>query len=156
MPALLNSVAATPNAWGVVEGTSGTDRISGTTGTNHLTGNGGGDMFYGGAGNDAFVIKASDLRNGPSSVNSINATEVIYDFGGAGGWSSSNNDFIALTGFGAGSTISLSHYGINADGSVNTNYQTYTVHDTATNSDAQIFVHSLNGKVLGTGDFNFY
>lgn len=156
MPATVNSVSTGPDAHGITQGASDSSKLAGTDGSDKLQGNGGGDVYYGGAGNDTFIIKAADLISGPSQVNNIAATDVIFDFGGAGGWGASNNDFIALVGFGAGSTATFSHYGHNADTSVNSNYQFYTVHDTTTGTDTTIFVNSLNGKLLGAGDFAFY
>ena len=156
MAATVNSVPTAPDAAGVIQGTTASDRMVGTGGNDKLQGNGGGDVYYGGAGNDTFIIKASDLHNGPSSVSGVHATDVIFDFGGAGGWSSTNNDFIALTGFGKGSTVSFDHFGGNANGTTNTSLQYYTVHDTATNTDATIMVHSLNSQLLAKGDFAFY
>ncbi len=156
MPATVNSVPTAPDAYGITQGTSGSDKIAGTGGNDKLQGNGGGDVYYGGAGNDTFIIKAADLILGPASVSNIHATDVIFDFGGAGGWAGSNNDFIALVGFGAGSTATFSHYGNNADTTVNTKFQFYTVHDTTTNTDSTIFVNSLNGMKLVAGDFAFY
>ena len=156
MPATVNSVSTPPDAYGITQGTSGSDKIAGTGGNDKLQGNGGGDVYYGGSGNDTFIIKAADLIFGPSTVSNIAATDVIFDFGGAGGWAGSNNDFIALVGFGAGSTATFSKYGHNADSSVNMNYQFYTIHDTTTNTDSTVFVNSLNGKLLTAGDFAFY
>jgi Ca2+-binding RTX toxin-like protein len=156
MAATVNSVSTAPDAHGITQGTSASDRIAGNGGDNKLQGNGGGDIFYGGTGNDTFIIKASDLHSGPSTVGNIGATDVIFDFGGAGGWAGSNNDFIALVGFGAGSTATFSHYGANADMTANNSYQYYTVHDTTTGTDTTIFVHSLNGNKLLAGDFAFY
>jgi len=136
---------------GVVQGTDGADFISGTGGNDKLQGNGGGDVYFGGAGSDAFVIKANDLIHGPSSVNNIPATDVIYDFSGAGGWQATNNDFIAFEHFGKGSTLNFQKYAGN-----DVHMQFYTIHDTTTNADYSIFIHSLNGKQLVLGDYNFY
>ncbi len=151
MVGMVNGVKTPPDIRGVTQGTDGQDFISGTGGHDILQGNGGGDVYYGGGGNDAFVVKASDLINGPTSVNNIQATDVFYDFGGAGGWSSSNNDFIAFEHFGKGSTLNFLHYG----GS-DVHLQYYAIHDTATNTDSTIFIHSLNGAKLVLGDYNFY
>lgn len=96
------------------------------------------------------------MIGGPTGTSNINATDVIFDFSGAGGWAASNNDFIALVGFGAGSTITFAHYGNNADTTVNNHYQYYTVHDTTSGMDATIFVNSVNGVKLTAGDFAFY
>ncbi len=156
MTALVNGVPTAPDAHGIVQGTSGTDFISGTGGNDTLQGNGGGDVYFGGAGSDTFIIKASDLINGPTSVNNVAATDVIYDFSGAGGWQASNNDFIAFEHFGVGSTLNFERYGGNADGSPNHQLQYYTVHDTTTGGDYTIFIKSLDGNQLAHGDYNFY
>ncbi len=156
MPATVNGVPTPPDAYGVTQGTAASDKMAGTGGNDKLQGNGGGDVYFGGAGNDTFIIKASALIGGPTSTSNINATDVIFDFGGAGGWAASNNDFIALVGFGAGSTITFANYGHNADTTVNMQLQYYTVHDTTTGMDATIFVKSVNGMKLVAGDFAFY
>jgi hypothetical protein len=127
-------------------GTSGSDVLYAAAGGN--------PAFFGGAGNDAFVIKATSLTNtldGLSYKNTIGADAAILDFSGAGGWNSTNNDFLALTGFGVGSTLSFSHYG-----TAGNTTQFYTVHDTTTNADYTIYIHSVSGKLLGAGDYNFY
>ncbi len=156
MPATVNGVPTAPDANGITQGTAASDKLAGTGGNDKLQGNGGGDVYYGGAGNDTFIIKASALIGGPTSTSNINATDVIFDFGGAGGWVATNNDFIALVGFGAGSTISFAKYGANADTTVNMHLQYYTVHDTTSGMDATIFVNSVNGNKLTAGDFAFY
>lgn len=141
---------------GVLVNTANDAHISGTSGNDKLEGTGGNDLYYGGAGNDTFIVTAASLAASTSVTNGIHAEAVIYDFGGAGGWSATNNDFLALEGFGAGSTLTFARYGGNADGSANTTYQYYTVHSASTGADYTIFVHSVDGKLLGAGDYNFY
>jgi Ca2+-binding RTX toxin-like protein len=145
-----------PSVSNPVTGTSGSDHLHGTNGSDMLAGGAGVDYMYGGAGNDSFVIKLSDMD---STLNSATSTagksqDYIYDFGGAGGWAASNNDFISLTGFGAGSTMKFDSYASASDHTM----QYYTIHSTTTGQDYQIFVHSTNGQLLSTakGDFNFY
>ncbi len=154
--ATVNGVPTAPDAHGIVQGGSGTDFISGTGGNDTLQGNGGGDVYFGGGGSDTFIIKNTDLVNGPSSVNNVAATDVIYDFSGAGAWQAQNNDFIAFEHFGAGSTLTFDRYGGNPDGSQNVQLQYYTVHDTTTNGDYTIFIKSLDSSLLAHGDYNFY
>jgi hypothetical protein len=134
-----------------VIGTDGNDKLSGTSSGDIIQGFGGVDAMYGKAGNDAFVIRLSDFD--PATK----VQDVIYDFGGAGGWSASNNDFISLLGFGAGSTMTFQKYG-KVDGVEHTDLQYYTIHSTDTGLDYTIFVHSLDGKLLSNvkGDYNFY
>lgn len=154
MTVKVNGEGTTPGNNNETFGTDGRDKISGDSGKNTLSGLGGVDALYGGAGNDTFIIRLSDFvatKDGGPKVQ-----DYIYDFGGAGGWSSSNNDFLALTGFGAGSTITKSGNANNPDGSVNAQTQYYTIHSTTTGEDYTIFIKSLNSKELVKGDFNFY
>jgi Ca2+-binding RTX toxin-like protein len=126
-----------------INGTSGTDYIDAGAGNDHLYGGKGTDYLYGGLGNDTFKVKLSDLQAG--------AYTTIYDFGGAGGWNAGNNDFLALVGFSAGSTLS-----VQKDSTVNPGLTYYTIHDQATNADFTIAIKSLNGTHVSTGDYNFY
>jgi Ca2+-binding RTX toxin-like protein len=148
-----------------ITGTSGADTLVGGAGDNHMVGGSGSDVLVagsgsnemigdnttsvqnvvGGAGNDAFVITLKSLQAGGS--------DVIYDFGGAGGWSAGNNDFIAFGGFSAGSTVTNI-----VDSTKVAGLAYYTLHDAATNADYTIAIESSDGKHLSkaTGDFNFY
>jgi Ca2+-binding RTX toxin-like protein len=139
-------------------GTSGSDHIGGTGGNDALAGGGGVDYMYGGAGNDAFVIKLSDFDpalNSAAGGPGAKTQDFIYDFNGAGSWNGTNNDFLYLQGFGAGSTISFQGYG-QAGGVVDTHAQYYTIHSTLTGLDYTIAVGSTNGQQLVLGDYNFY
>jgi len=158
MTATVNGVATTPDAQGNVQGSfTEASHLAGDGGNNILQGNHGNDYFFGGAGNDTFKITAASLAHSSSAMdNGIQANDVIYDFSGAGGWAASNNDFLALTGFGAGSTLTFNHYGHNADTTENSQLQYYTLHDTTTGNDYTIFIKSLNSKLLVTGDYAFY
>jgi len=147
---MANVITSAPDA--IVHGTSGSDMLYST---------GGGETYYGGAGNDSFVISLKSLQapatDGLTYHDTIKADAAILDFGGAGGWSATNNDFLALTGFSAGSTFTFAKYGVHGSG-VDVTSQFYTIHDAATNHDFTIFIHSTDGKLLskGTGDVNFY
>ncbi len=124
-------------------GTPGDDTINGTSGNDKIDAGAGNDHLYGGLGNDTFKVKLTDLQAG--------AYTTIYDFGGAGGYNASNNDFLALVGFSAGSTLS-----VQKDSTVNPGLTYYTIHDAATNADYTIAIKSLNGTHVSTGDYNFY
>jgi Ca2+-binding RTX toxin-like protein len=140
----------------IVSGTSSADKLSGTAGNDMIQGFGGKDALYGSTGNDAFVIRLSDFDASLNSASSFGgrSQDLVYDFGGAGGWSATNNDFISLLGFGAGSTMSFAKYGSATDHTL----QYYTIHSTTTGLDYTVFIHSLNGNLLSkaTGDLNFY
>ena len=146
---MANIIDSTPGA--IVVGTCAPDLLYGTGGDN---------IYYGGAGNDAFVLSAKALRasSGFCAPDHSEIQGAIVDFSGAGGWNACNNDFIALTGFGAGSTMTLGHYGTDCYGCIDRTMQYYTLHDTAQNVDYTIFIHSTDGCQLSTakGDFNFY
>jgi hypothetical protein len=107
-------------------------------------------QLFGGDGSDSFTLRAKDFGTAEYSIH-----KYITDFQGAGGWYATNNDFISFTGFGAGSTLSFSHSGSTAPndpGSIDF----YTIHSTATGHDWTLLVHSMNGRHLATGDYNFY
>jgi hypothetical protein len=135
---------------GTTSGTSGNDKI--------VAGNSPGvDYLYGGAGSDTFVFKASSFSQADAGYG---IDKVVHDFQGAGGWSATDNDFLHFSGFGAGSTLtqdfSLGNNGIADDhGAAGTQYY-YKLHDTLTGNDYTILIKSINDKVLGAGDFNFY
>ncbi|MFC0685474.1 hypothetical protein [Novosphingobium clariflavum] len=136
-------------------GTAGSDRISGTDEGDAIFGGKGVDYLYGGAGNDCFVINLYDMDPSLSSNARLGAQtqDVIYDFYGAGGWEGGgNNDFIYLANFGAGSTLTFAGYG--TDGTTHSQY--YIIHSATTGLDYTIAIGSMNGKLLGAGDFNFY
>lgn len=140
----------------IIHGTSGDDMLYGTGAAS------GGQTYYGGAGNDSFVISLASLQaaastTGKSYNGTIAADAAILDFGGAGGWSATNNDFLALVGFSAGSSITFDHYG-KPGGVTDVTTQFYTIHDAASNTDYSIYIHSTDGKILSkaTGDLNFY
>lgn len=129
-----------------LNGGSGTDHIDGGAGNDYINGHAGDNHLYGGAGNDTFVISLKDLEAG--------ATNYIQDFAGAGGYNAGANDFLALTGFSAGSTMTATTiHAPDAHGYV---LITYTLHDAATNADYTFLLNSLSTKVLGAGDFQWY
>ena len=156
MSALVNGVPTTPDIYGTIEGTSGSDHISGTAGTDHIRGSGGVDYLYGGAGNDAFIFAETDFNPG---LGANGVQDYVYDFGGAGGYTAGNNDFLAFTGFGAGSTLTFdaarsaqaaAYHGGDAT------LQYYTIHSGHTGNDYALFVHSVDAKVVIAGDYAFY
>jgi Ca2+-binding RTX toxin-like protein len=153
MTDLVNGSAATPDSHGVVYGSGATETLAGGSGNDILQGGAGVDAYYGGAGNDTFILKASDFSSSDHGVQAV-----IYDFGGAGGWSATNNDFIALEGFGAGSTITLDHVGTPdaATAAQGASLLYYDIHDTATGNTYEILVKSMDGHQLAAGDYNFY
>ncbi|HZU62892.1 MAG TPA: hypothetical protein VFF98_04355 [Novosphingobium sp.] len=154
--ATVNGVTVAADTWGVVVGTGNGDHISGGSGNDTLEGTGGNDIYYGGAGNDTFIITASSLAASSGTTDNINALAVIFDFQGAGTWTSTNNDFLALTGFGAGSTLTFDHYGGTQTGALDVTQQYYTVHDTTTGNNYTIYIHSLDGSQIKAGDYAFY
>lgn len=158
MGGFVNGTPTAENSEGVVVGTANGDKIAGTTGNDRLSATGGNNTFYGNSGNDGFIIQAKALANSTGGLtNGIAADTVIYDFGGAGGWVKTDNDFLALTGFGAGSTFTFDHYGSPpGGGGVDTTLQFYTIHDTTTGNDYTLFIHSLDGKLLIAGDYKFF
>ena len=115
MPATVNGVPTAPDSHGIVygdgiatngnyTGTSSSDHLAGTGGNDQLQGGSGIDYYYGAGGNDTFKLTAKDF-----DTTSGDCQKFIYDFGGAGGWSASNNDFLNLSGFGAGAKLTFDH-----------------------------------------------
>lgn len=156
MVSRVNGVPTPLTPPGIVQSFGNADRIAGDRHDNILQGNGGNNSFYGSTGNDTFIITGHSLASSSSDTDGGPAQAVIFDFQGAGAWSSTSNDFLALTGFGAGSTLTFSHYGGNVDGSQNTHEQFYTVHSAATDSNFTLFINSVDGAKLVAGDYNFY
>jgi hypothetical protein len=156
MASTVNGVPTPPTPPGIIQSFGNGDGISGDSHNNILQGNGGNNGYYGSTGNDTFVIAAHSLASSSGNTDGAPVQAVIYDFQGAGGWSVANNDFLALTGFGAGSTLTFSHFGGNADGSVNVHEQFYTVHSAATDANYTLFINSVDGSQLSAGDYNFY
>jgi hypothetical protein len=109
-------------------------------------------QFHGGDGSDTFILRAKDF-GGATAYGGI--SKYITDFQGAGGYSATNNDFLAFNGFGAGSTLTYETSRAPASGGPDS-IDVYKIHSTATGQDYEILIHSLNGKHLGTGDYAFY
>jgi hypothetical protein len=120
-----------------------------------LSSTAGNPVFHGGAGNDSFILQAKALAQSSGATNGIAADAVIFGFGNAGHWSATDNDFVSLAGFGAGSTLTFDHYG-RPGGVEDKALQFYTVHDTATKQDYSVFIKSTDGQKLAAGDYNFY
>lgn len=153
-------LTATTNDVYHLNGQAGNDRLVGGTGTNYLSGGIGNDLLQAGtgknfmlggvspniaalSGKDTFVVSLKALQAG--------AEVTIYDFGGAGGYNALDNDFLALTGFSAGSSITSV-----VDSTAAPDLAYYTIHDAASAADYLIAIRSTNGNHLGAGDFNFY
>jgi hypothetical protein len=155
--ALVDGNPTSPDAYGQIQGDGGAvDKIAGTSGNDQLQGQAAFNQYYGGGGNDAFMINAKfAVQSGAHEGQSLDFGDqfaYITDFGGAGGWSASNNDFIKFVGFDS-STLTLEHVGASATPGAALYY--YSV--ATTGGDVFNFVvNSLNGKQLGAGDFNFY
>jgi hypothetical protein len=153
--AYINGVLATQNAQGVTVAHNQGDRIAGGSDGGALSSTAGNAQFQGGAGQDAFIIQAGALAQSCGLTNGIDADTVIFGFSNAGVWSATNNDFVSFTGFGAGSTLTFDHYG-KPGGVTDTTLQFYTVHDTTSGNDYTIYIRSLNGNQLATGDYHFF
>jgi hypothetical protein len=135
-----------PNDMAGVSGTGANDKLQ----SGHADGSAYKDyqQFYGGEGSDTFILRAKDF----GGEQKYGVDKYITDFQGAGGWFASNNDFLALTGFGSGSTLTYEKSGAIDSGSLDY----YTIHDTATNANYTLMIHSLNGEKLKAGDYAFY
>lgn len=141
--------------------TSGNDSIYGSIGSDHIDGGAGNDLImggkgvdylYGGAGNDTFAFGKNDF----DSSLGTKAQDFIWDFQGAGGWSSTDNDFLRFTGFGAGSTFTKDDAMSAQSQQHNPGLDVYVIHDTATGNDYYLQIKSANGHTIGAGDYGFY
>ncbi len=155
-----DTFTATGGGVTTINGNGGNDRLTGGWGENHISGGTGNDILQAGAGVNFMlggVSPADPMSSGKDtfiiSLNALNAGAqvTIYDFGGAGGFSSVDNDFVAFTGFSAGSSIASVQ-----DSGVDPNLAYYTIHDALSGNDFMIAIRSTNGAHLGAGDFNFY
>lgn len=158
MAALVDGSASGTDTYGIVQGNGGsTDKIAGTSGNDRLEGHAAFNQYYGGAGNDTFIISYSQaIAAGAHQGESTKLADqfaYITDFQGAGGWSATNNDFVAFSGFGAGATLSVTHEGISGNTGAKIYYYAVT---TAAGETFNIEINSLNGKALGAGDYAFY
>jgi Ca2+-binding RTX toxin-like protein len=129
-----------------LNGGAGADTVSGGGGNDAIRGGAGLDLMIGGAGNDGFVIYAGDLTN----KSGHGLMDTIADFHGAGGWTSGENDFISLFGYGPGAKLTFDH---NVLGDSST--QVYQIDDNGVKT--YFMVHMEDGaKHLATGDFKFF
>ena len=150
----------TPDVNGIAHGDGGAqDTLAGTTGSDKLQGAATFNQYYGSAGNDTFIISAKTTNLAHEGASKTFTDQAFYatDFGGAGGYSSSNNDFLAFSGFGVGSHIDL--VSSKANGSVNAPAALllyYTITDGVTGDVHNFMVNSTNGHLLAKGDYNFY
>ena len=161
MPTVDGANTAATN--GVVLGNGGaTDRMAGGSGNDRLQGMGSQNYYYGGEGNDTFIIgqrylDTSKAIDPTSTVTYGQAANVISDMGGAGGWQADGNDFIAFSGFAAGSSITQMSSGSSATANApNAVAFYYDLFDAGTNNHYLLVVNSVNGKALGAGDYAFY
>ena len=156
----LSGVADPTDVYGIAHGDGGAkDALSGTSGADKLQGAATFNQYYGSAGNDTSIIsaKTTELAHEGASKGFTDQAFYAADFGGAGGWSSSNNDFLAFSGFGAGSHIDLvsskDNHSVNAPTAV---LYYYTITDGVTGEVHNFMVNSTNGHALAKGDYNFY
>ncbi|MEH3038225.1 MAG: hypothetical protein PGN23_17290 [Sphingomonas adhaesiva] len=157
--ATVDKTPTQPDIHGVVQGNGGTtDNLAGGAGNDRLEGHAANNSYYGGAGNDTFIISGKFAESSGAHEGASRAFgdqfAFVTDFGGAGGWSASNNDFIALIGWGAGSTLTLN--GPAGDGANGAKVYYYTITDGVTGNVFNMEINSLNGKELGKGDYAFY
>lgn len=149
-----------PDANGVIQGNGGdVDKMAGGSGNDKLEGHADFNQYYGGAGNDTFILAAKfgQTTDAPTTVFADQAA-YITDFQNASGGTNPANapgdhDFIALTGFGEGSSVHLDHVGTSGTNGATLYY--YNIYDTHTGNYYNFLVNSLNGKALGAGDFAF-
>lgn len=156
---LRDGTATAADIRGITQGDGGAmDRVStsGGDGNEKLQGNSGSNKFYGGDGSDTFIVSAKGAAMASQGASLDFDDQFCYfnDFQGAGGWSATNNDFIAFSGFGAGSYITLTHTGDSGTAGASLYY--YTITDGVSGDVVNFVVNSINGKALGAGDYAFY
>ena len=122
-----------------MNGGMGNDLLSGGAGNDVLNGGAGADRLIGGTGLDTFVFAKGEISNGPDSM-----LDQIVDFHGAGGFKA-DQDFIRLTGFGAGSTLSFVR-----DATAHLNGAVYEVFDPTDGYTARILIQFADDDYTGT------
>ncbi|MEH3045540.1 hypothetical protein [Sphingomonas adhaesiva] len=157
--ALVDGVTTAPDSRGIVQGNGGAqDKVAGGSGNDRLQGNAAFNQMYGGEGNDTFILSAKGAYGAGAHQGQSSAFgdqfAYITDFGGAGGYSSTNNDFLALSGFGKASTLTL--VDTHASGTPGALLLQYALTDSNTGAVFNILINSVNGKTLGQGDYAFY
>lgn len=137
-----------------LKGGTGNDALFGNAGADTLQGGQGLDAVTGGTGSDAFVFAKGDLVTSRSLFNGYaGLVDGVYDFQGAGTppgtTGSGDQDVLRLEGFGAGTTLAFSGYGLTRS------LQFYEVKDPTTpGADGFIFVSMAGGSTrqLTTAD----
>ncbi len=155
--ATVDGLSTFVDANGIVQGDGGaSDKIAGGAGNDRLEGHSAFTQYYGGAGSDTFILgaKFADLAHQGASTVFADQFAYVADFQGAGGWSATNNDFLALSGFGAGSHLDLVHTGVS--GSTGATLYYYTITDGVTGHVVNFEINSTNGHALAAGDYAFY
>ncbi len=158
------------DAHGVVQGNGGaSDRMSNSgdggmstfvasssAGKDTLEGHSSFNQYYGGDGSDTFILGAKFAATAHQGASTTFADQFAYiaDFQGAGGYSATNNDFLALSGFGSGSHIDLVHTGTSGTAGAMLYY--YTITDGVSGAVVNFEINSTNGHALGAGDYAFY
>ena len=122
-----------------ITGSAFADRMNGGMGNDLLSGGAGADRLIGGTGLDTFVFAKGEISNGPDSM-----LDQIVDFHGAGGFKA-DQDFIRLTGFGAGSTLSFVR-----DATAHLNGAVYEVFDPTDGYTARILIQFADDDYTGT------
>lgn len=133
-----------------LNGGAGNDLLHGEAGNDKLTGGQGVDRLQGGLGNDTFIFQAGDLAD-PRQFDG--RFDHIIDFCGAGGWSSGEQDFISLFGFGEGATLTFDHYA-----SADLLQQIYRVDDPTDPDHSGSIMVQMAGTTaqLAQGDYCFF
>lgn len=154
--AYVDGQVATKDAYGTIQGNGGAvDKISGDGTNDALQGHADFNQLYGGGGSDTFILanKFSAGAHEGASTNFADTWVYITDFQGAGGYSATNNDFVAFTGYSAGSFLTLLK---TVAGAGTDAYFNYSITDAATGVVKNLLVHSLNGQALADGDYAFF
>ena len=106
----------------------------------------------GGAGNDSFNVTSKQFTNNhPGQVQ----VEIV-NFGGAGGWNATNNDFLHLSGF--GTTAQGSSLTFLKDSPTTAGLSYYDIHSGLSGQDYIIGIEGVGGVSphLVSSDYNFY
>ncbi len=130
-----------------INGGSGNDNLSGLGGNDVITGGSGTDRMSGGTGNDVFAFAGGDL------MNTKQTADFITDFHGAGTSGVGEQDFLNLSGFSAGSTITFDSYLTS-----NPALQYYHVVDSGNPSHSGYILIQMIGTTnqLTNQDYHFY
>lgn len=157
----VDGVVTQSDVYGTIQGNGGAvDKMAGAAGNDTLLGHAAFNQYYGGEGSDTFIVSAAFALEGKDGASKAYGDQFAFitDFQGAGGYSATNNDFVAFTGFGANAVLTEVGTGASGTSSVAKLYY-YTISWTDSSNISHvtnIALNSVNGEKLSSNDYAFY